>query len=194
MCFNAAVVHFLAQNIYCTCRCVKKYERALWAAILIFKQLLRETFSGRATLLLYGACSFKRACVEYNSTYALYFGYWSHDSTVWAGYKRGVPWAEVFAGAFAMRTKMAAKFKLWKRTCTNSTLTHTIVYYRRPCHGHISKDSVYVYDGRYLATIFVLSYLGPPLLCDRKAERREIEYLHKRLGCSRREKVPFFSW
>ena len=46
----------------------------------------------------------------------------------------------------------------------------------------------------YLATIFVLSYLGPPLLCDRKAERREIEYLHKRLGCSRREKVPFFSW
>ena len=29
-----------------------------------------------------------------------------------AGYKRGVPWAEVFAEAFAMRTNMAAKFKL----------------------------------------------------------------------------------
>ena len=28
------------------------------------------------------------------------------------GYKRRVPWAEVFAEAFAMRTKMAAKFKL----------------------------------------------------------------------------------
>ena len=32
----------------------------------------------------------------------------------------------------------------------------------------------------------MLSYLGPR---DRKAERREIEYLHKRLSCSRREKV-----
>ena len=75
---------------------------------------------------------------------------------------------------------------------THSTLTHIIVYYQRPCHGHKSKDSVYVYDGRYLATIFVLSYLGPALLCDCKAERREIEYLHKLLGCSRRElKVAF---
>ena len=42
-----------------------------------------------------------------------------------------------------------------------------------------------VYDGCYLATIFVLSQ---PLL---KAERREIKYLHKRFGCSRHEKVPF---
>ena len=52
---------------------------------------------------------------------------------------------------------------------------------------------MYIYYGRYLATIFVLSYLGPPLLCDRKAEGREIENLHKRLSCSRREKVPFSS-
>ena len=33
------------------------------------------------------------------------------------------------------------------------------------------QDSVYVYDGRYLAIFFVLSY---PLLCDCKVERRSI--------------------
>ena len=53
---------------------------------------------------------------------------------------------------------------------------------------------MYIYDGHNLVTIFVLSYLWQPLLYDCKAERRNIEYLHKRLGCSRRKKVPFFSW
>ena len=38
------------------------------------------------------------------------------------------------------------------------------------------QDSVNVYDGNYLATIFVLTYFWQPLLCDRKAECREIEY------------------
>ena len=53
-----------------------------------------------------------------------------------------------------------------------------IVFYRRP---FLIQDSGNVYDGRYLATIFMLSCLWQPPLCDRKAERREIEYLHKRL-------------
>ena len=61
------------------------------------------------------------------------------------------------------------------------------------CHAHKHSGSVYVYDGHYLATIFVLSYLWQPLLCDCKAERCEIKYSHKRLGCSRREKVHFSS-
>ena len=33
-------------------------------------------------------------------------------------------------------------------------------------------------DEHYLTTIFVLSCLWQPFLCDRKAERREIEYIH----------------
>ena len=62
--------------------------------------------------------------------------------------------AEVFAEAFAIRTNSAAKFKLKKNLHTRDTNAHC----RRPCHGHKSKDSVYVHDGRSVATIFVLSY------------------------------------
>ena len=55
---------------------------------------------------------------------------------VWVGYKRGCPGRK----CFAMRTKMAAKLKL--------------------C---LMQDSGVVYDGHYLATTFVLSYLWQPL-------------------------------
>ena len=58
----------------------------------------------------------------------------------------------------------------------------------------LNQDSVYVYVGRYFSdhSCAELS-LAASFLCDRKAVRREIDYIHKRLGCSRRKNVPFSS-
>ena len=70
----------------------------------------------------------KRACVEFNAQYIRVRTFYSRVSRAMrAGYKRGMVRLEVLCHAH----NMAAKFKLCKRSSTNSTITHSTVYDRR---------------------------------------------------------------
>ena len=86
----------------------------------------------------------------------------SHDQ--WG---RGIKGGWSGQKCLAMHTIMAAKFKLWKRSSTNSTLTHSILIIA------MSQTTVeYIgYDGWYFSD-FVFSLTA--LACDRTAVFRAI--------------------
>ena len=73
----------------------------------------------------------------------------------------------------AMRTIMAAKFKLWKRSSTNSTLTHSIL--SSQCHRRLY--SIVFTMGDILATLF---FRWAAFVHDRTAVLRTIDMPYDR--------------
>ena len=77
-----------------------------------------------------------------------------------------------------------------KNLHTLTTLMHTIVYYQL----HVTNFEPGQCLWHYFSDHFCAELSLAAFLCDRKAVRREIKYLHMHLGCSRQEEVVFSSW